>query len=277
MDAHDHDVQLAAVYGSVPEHGRDAGLPQPQAEVIVNLTAPFPSWRWLKLQLLRVNWATLALLVAVLGVSSNINEQLNTLRQESGASLTRYNDLHGLMTKATKVAGQLGVMNDELHAYSATLQQAMALGITNLTGDISALRSRIEPVANKFLMQTTTIAVGTSATVLTVNVSPSLQDGLLLLTIRPTSDLAHPDGYHSNLYFMSVANSVSDTEYQDNIGFQIVKSAFNGTGTGPKPTLALCTRAFVHPHRKVPPTTPAYVTVSECGEAVLVKAMLIAL
>jgi len=163
MDAPDKDVQLAAVYARVPEHGR-AGLPQPQAEVIVNLTAPFPSWRWLKLQLLGVNWATLALLIAVLGVSSNINEQLNTLRQESGASLTRYNDLHGLMTEATKVAGQLGAMNDELHAYNATLQQAMALGITNLTGDISALRSRIEPVANAFRMQTTTIAAGASAT-----------------------------------------------------------------------------------------------------------------
>jgi hypothetical protein len=42
----------------------------PSAEVTVNVTARFPSWSLLRLQLLGINWATLGLLVAVLAVSS---------------------------------------------------------------------------------------------------------------------------------------------------------------------------------------------------------------
>jgi hypothetical protein len=134
----DRDVQLAAVYARVPD--RKSSMP-PQAEVIVNLTAPFPSWRWLKLQLLGVNWATLALLIAVLGVSANIKDQLDSLRAQSIAAHQSFVDMRVLLEQAKPVADSLSLMNTELHEYNATLQLAISLGLTNLTGDLAKQRA----------------------------------------------------------------------------------------------------------------------------------------
>ena len=54
-----------------------------RAEVNVNLTAPFPSWNWLKLQILGIKLANVALLIAVLAVSANTSAQLDQQRAEN--------------------------------------------------------------------------------------------------------------------------------------------------------------------------------------------------
>ena len=117
----------------------------PHAEVTINLTAPFPSWRWLKLQLLNANWATLALMIAVIGVSSNINHQVDDMRAQSLASQLQYNQLKGLLDQAGTAASQLSQMNAQLVAYNATLNHALDLGFANITGTLQSLSHQLAP------------------------------------------------------------------------------------------------------------------------------------
>ncbi len=128
----DDDVQLASVYARVPDR-RNGREPQPVAEVNVNLAAPFPSWKWVRLQLLTANWVTLALMLTVLAVSRGIDSQVQEMRKQASDAKQRYDDLHALMTRAAPVADQLTRMDDELHRYNDTLNLAMAQGLNNLS------------------------------------------------------------------------------------------------------------------------------------------------
>jgi len=141
--AYDRDVQLASVYARLPERD-DSRLPQPQAEVIVNLTAPFPSWRWFKLQLLGINWATVALMIAILSVSSSINKQLDEQRAQALDSQAKYDKLHELMKQAAPVADKLTALHDELQAYNVSLNDAKALALANLTVHLVATQTSVK-------------------------------------------------------------------------------------------------------------------------------------
>jgi hypothetical protein len=130
-------VEVASISAHIPA-GDKASCPH--AEVTVNLTAPFPSWRWVKMQLLGINWATLALLVAVLAVSSGINKQLDEMRAQGITSQRQYDNLQVLVTQASDSLAQLQLINNDCVAFNATLGRAEALGLTNLTGDIDSVR-----------------------------------------------------------------------------------------------------------------------------------------
>jgi hypothetical protein len=90
-------TQLASISAHIPSTDR---AHCPHAEVTVNLTAPFPSWKWVRLQLLGINWATLALLVAVLAVSSGINKQLDDMRAQGINSQKQIDKLQLLMAQS---------------------------------------------------------------------------------------------------------------------------------------------------------------------------------
>ncbi len=144
IDDSDHDVAMASVYARVPRDTISSSrTSRPTAEVIVNLTAPFPSWRWLKLQLLGINWATLGLVVAVLAVSRHINSQLDDLKRLSGESAARYTDLEGKLHDAEGVVAQLKSMHTDLAIYNTSLYEAKAAGLDNLTAKVAAFNATL--------------------------------------------------------------------------------------------------------------------------------------
>lgn len=145
---------LDAAYERAPEQAHAHAQLLPQAQVSVHLTGvEFPSWRWLKLQLLGANWPTLALLIAVLAVSSNINAQLDQQRAQVIASQSEANRLSDMLTRSDKVAARLVELEAQMLAYNATLNRGIELGFSNLTGDINALQLDIKRRTNVFGFQ----------------------------------------------------------------------------------------------------------------------------
>lgn len=152
------DIMLAEPLNPAPPAGGQFAFHAPHAEVIVNVSAPFPSWRWLKLQLLSVNWATLALVITVLAVSSNINAQLDEQRAQGIVSQRQMAELDTLLKSSSAVANSLTGMHAELQVFNASLNEAKAVGLGNLTARLSLINTfldtgfadpyRVIPVSN---------------------------------------------------------------------------------------------------------------------------------
>lgn len=107
-----------------------------RAEVIV---PPRNKTEWLKCQLLTINWTNLALIIAVIAISSSIQGQLDNQRAENLQAIRASNELATMLIPAQQAAAVLQSTATLLAQVNATLALAVQLGFTNLTGQITEL------------------------------------------------------------------------------------------------------------------------------------------
>lgn len=97
--------------------------------------------KWITHQALTLNLANIALLVAIIAVSASIISQLDQQRASSIDSQRQIDALRAIIGPATEMAATLESKSDLLASYNRTLDRAVSLGFTNLTGQLSDLQS----------------------------------------------------------------------------------------------------------------------------------------
>lgn len=112
------------------------------------------SYEWLRHQIYTINWTNVALLIAVIAVSANINGQLDKQRAANETAQQQLEDLRTLSTTlrdlivpANEAAARLNASADVARSLNETLSYALSLGFANLTGELRDLNDTLASVA----------------------------------------------------------------------------------------------------------------------------------